>query len=228
MEPVRPDNLSEPATACLAALVQAGFADAISIGGALGLLHYRNYRVTHDVDAWWEPQVTSEQQQQVIAVLEQTLSAYGQVRRREWGDVTCVDIVQSGNVGFSFQIARRSVRLEPPIRDPAHHILLDSLNDLIASKMVALVERGAPRDFRDIHEVCVSGLGTPARCWALWKERQSRSGGDSEPSRAKLAVETHLQRIAQHRPLESIDDVAQRGEAERVRRWFREVLLNAL
>lgn len=228
MQPVRPTNLSEPATACLAVLVEAGLAGHVSIGGALGLLHYHNYRTTHDIDAWWEPAVTSEQQQQVIAVLERTLARYGQVRRRQWGDVTCVDIVQSGNVGFSFQIARRSVRLEPSVRDPAHHVLLDSLNDLIASKMVALVERGAPRDFRDIHEVCASGLGTPAGCWALWKERQTRSGGDSEPSRAKLAVETHLQRIAQHRPLASIDDARQRGEAERVRRWFREVLLNAL
>ncbi len=43
-------------------------------------------------------------------------------------------------------------------------VKLDSLPDLVASKMVALIERGAPRDFRDIHAVCRAELLTGGRC----------------------------------------------------------------
>jgi hypothetical protein len=39
--------------------------------------------------------------------------------------------------------------------------------------MVALVEHGAPRDFRDIHTVCMAGLSTPDDCWSLWRQRQA-------------------------------------------------------
>jgi hypothetical protein len=104
--------------------------------------------------------------------------------------------------------------------------LVDSLQDIVASKMVALVERGAPRDFRDIYAVCQAGLVTPWECWQLWEQRQRLSGSDTDDARARLAVETHLRRIALHRPLKGIADVAQREAAQRVRQWFTEVLLN--
>jgi hypothetical protein len=42
------------------------------------------------------------------------------------------------------------------------------------------------------------------------------------------AVQTHLARIAQHRPLEEIADPAQRTQAEQVRSWFAMEFLNAL
>jgi len=41
-------------------------------------------------------------------------------------------------------------------------------------------------------------------------------------------VETHLARIAQHRPLVQITDPQRRAEAEEVRRWFLEEFLNVL
>ena len=128
----------------------------------------------------------------------------------------------------TFQIASRSAQLEPSGTVPWTDVSLDSLTDLVASKMVALVERGAPRDFRDIHAVCAAGLTTVSECWRLWRLRQEQTGSDDDRHRARLAVETHLARIAQHRPLESILDPAQREEAERVRNWFAEELLNAL
>lgn len=77
---------------------------------------------------------------------------------------------------------------------------MDSFEDLVASKMVALVERGAPRDFRDIHALCTAELIAPAHCWQLWRQRQNLAGSDANPDRAKLAVETHLTRISLHRP----------------------------
>jgi len=111
---------------------------------------------------------------------------------------------------------------------PWTDVLLDSFPDLIASKMVALVERGAPRDFRDIYAVCEAGLTNAGECWQWWSERQRAAGSDDDTNRARLAVETHLARIMQHRPLSSIHNSAERAQAERVRTWFLGEFLNAL
>ena len=122
----------------------------------------------------------------------------------------------------------RSAQLEPSAPAPWTDVLLDSFPDLLASKMVALVERGALRDFRDIFALCHAGLTTPQECWSLWRRRQQLAGSDTDSARARLAVETHLARIAQHRPLREIADPTKRAEAERVRRWFVQELLDAL
>jgi hypothetical protein len=131
-------------------------------------------------------------------------------------------------VAFSFRIARRSAQLEPPAPAPWTDVLLDGFPDLLASKVVALVERGAPRDFRDIYALCHAGLTTPEECWSLWRRRQQLAGSDTDSARARLAVETHLARIAQHRPLREIADPTKRAEAERVRRWFVREFVDAL
>ncbi len=132
-----------------------------------------------------------------------------------------------GKTVFSFQIASRSAQLQPTTTLPWSDVALDRLPDLVASKMVALVERGAPRDFRDIYYLCHAGLMTPADCWKLWRQRQQEARSDTDPHRARLAVETHLTKISQHRPLEAIADSAQRAEAEAVRSWFKQELLHA-
>jgi hypothetical protein len=46
--------------------------------------------------------------------------------------------------------------------------------------------------------------------------------------RARLAVETHLARIAQHRPVAEIGDPEERAHAERLRAWFTTEFLDAL
>ena len=226
--PHRPTHLSDHAEACLQALADHGMGKKISLGGALGLLHYLDYRPTNDVDAWWDASATAEHQRQVIRLLEATLEPFGQVKTRAWGDVISVELLQQGRVIFSVQIARRSAQLEPSAPAPWTNVLLDSFPDLVASKMVALVERGAPRDFRDIHALCQAGLTTQHECWGLWRRRQRLADSDTDSSRARLAIETHLTRIAQHRPLDRIADSQQRAEAERVRSWFREEFLDAL
>ena len=104
---------------------------------------------------------------------------------------------------------------------------LDSLADLVASKMVALVERGAPRDFRDIHAVCQAGLLTPRDCWRLWQRRQAAAGNSADVERATLAIQTHLARIAQHRRLDHIADSTQQQQAEAVRAWYLGAFLDA-
>jgi len=224
ISPSAPSNVSEYAEACLNALAAAGLGDRISLGGAFGLLHYLDYRSTHDVDAWWSDSVTKEERRVVVRVLSETLSAFGQVRMRQWGDVISVELQAGGRTAFSFQIANRSARLREPVPSP-WGIPLDSFEDLLASKMVALVERGAPRDFLDIYAVCQAGLATPTECWELWRRRQESSGSDINDRRARLAVESHLMRIVNHRPLESIKDTTERKEARKVREWFKQEFL---
>ncbi len=139
-----------------------------------------------------------------------------------------MELAREGKTVFSFQIAHRSVKMQPSVQAGWTDVLLDSLVDLLASKMVALVERGAPRDFRDIYTLCQADLTTPSQCWQLWRQRQQLAGSDTDANRAHLAIETHLTRIAQHRPLEQIADHAQRLAAEQVRSWFRTEFLHAL
>jgi len=228
MQPHRPTHMPDYAEACLQALAANGLGEKISLGGAFGLLHYFDYRPTHDVDAWWVPSATAEDRRQVIRVIEETLQSFGQVKKRAWGDVVSVELMREGKTVFSFQIAHRSVQLEPPAPAPWTDVLLDSFPDLLASKMVALVERGAPRDFRDVYALCRAGLTTPQECWELWRRRQQLASSDSDSARARLAVETHLARIAQHRPLGDITNPTKRAEAEQVRRWFVQEFLDAL
>jgi predicted nucleotidyltransferase component of viral defense system len=221
-------NISEYARLTLEQLAAHHLGNKLSLGGAFGLLHYLDYRPTHDVDAWWLAETTSSEQAAVLTVIEDTLAQFGQVKRRAWGDVTSIELLQAEGVVFSFQIAHRSAQLQPSTPAGWTDVLLDSLADLIAGKMVALVERGAPRDFRDIYQLCRENLTTPAQCWQWWEQRQILAGSDASHHRARLAVETHLSRIIQHRPLESIDDPNQRNAAQQVRSWFQTEFLDAL
>jgi hypothetical protein len=142
-----PSNAPAYAKICLDALVRKGLGKEISLGGGFGLLYYLDYRPTNDVGAWWEESATPEDQQRVILEIEAALEPYGQVKKRKWGDVSSVELLQDDEKVFSFQVARRSAQLQPPVLSPELDILPDSFPDLISSKMVALVERGAPRDF---------------------------------------------------------------------------------
>ena len=226
-QPRRPQQLPDHSESCLQALVDQGLAQHISLGGAFGLLHYLDYRATHDVDAWWTDTAAEADRHQVLQVLEGVLGRTGEVKTRTWGDVASVALVLAGRTVFSFQIARRSAQLEPSRPAPWIQVPLDSLADLVASKMTALVERGAPRDLRDVHAVCEAGLLTPRDCWQLWRRRQSAAGSSVDVERAKLAIHTHLARITQHRRLDLIADSTQRQQAEAVRAWYAGAFLDA-
>ncbi|HXF86165.1 MAG TPA: nucleotidyl transferase AbiEii/AbiGii toxin family protein [Anaerolineales bacterium] len=226
LQPQQPSRLSPYAQACLNALVSADLARHISLGGAFGLFHYLDYRFTQD-DAWWSDGVSEGEKKSVVDMLKNVLSEFGKVNVRSWGDVVSVELLQEGKTVFSFQIAARSARIQESILAGWIDVPLDSLSDLIASKMVALVERGAPRDFLDIYSICKAGLATADECWSLWAQRQVMSGSDADLSRARLAIETHLERIALHRPLDQITDEVQRQQARQVREWFSSVFLKA-
>ena len=222
----RPKSVSEFARACLDALSVSGHGQWISLGGAFGLAHYFEYRATQDVDAWWMEAATHDQRQQVIRTLAETLRAFGVVRTRAWGDVVSVELMRAGKKVFSFQIARRSAQLAEPTMSAWAGVRLDTFDELVASKMTALVARGAPRDFRDIYTLCAENLYTRARCWELWQQRQQLAGEDADVQRATLAIRTHLSRIVQARALTQIADAQERAVAEQVRTWFKQEFLD--
>ncbi len=220
-QPVRPTQISEYARACLDGLAAGGLGQYLSLGGAFGLAHYYEYRSTHDVGAWWVEPVSSDERQRITHLLEEILRSYGQVRTRMWGDVVSVELSGQGKAVFSFQIAHRSAELQPPLPGPwPGGIRVDSFDDLVASKMTALVERGAPRDLRDIYMLCQSGRCDLVRCWRLWEERQRLANETADRKRAALAIRTHLARLEQARPLDQIADDEERSAAEKLRTWF--------
>jgi len=221
MEIRSPEKIPKYAALCLNALSSHGLGHYISLGGAFGLMHYFEYRPTADVDAWWQPDCTSDVQKQVIEVLEGVLQAHGSVRTRRWGDVASVELLDGTKKAFSFQIARRSAQLSAGNPSPWGDIRLDSFDDLVANKMVALVERGAPRDFLDIFTLCEQNLVTVHQCWRLWEQRQTLADAGTNFDRARLGILSHLARIEQHRPLDTITDPASRANAARVRQWFK-------
>jgi hypothetical protein len=227
-EPERPKNISPHALACLEALARTGLGRYVSLGGAFALAHYVEYRETKDVDAWWSDDAGPEDRERVLGAVEATLRPFGEVRRRAWGEVASVDLAVEGRTIFEFQVARRSARLATPHRSSWPPIALDALDDLLASKMVALVERGAPRDFRDLFTVCDRGLADPERCWVLWETRQRLAREDDDRRRAALAVRTHLARLELARPIDAIMGHGEREAARRVRAWFAEEVLRGL
>ena len=72
----------------------------------------------------------------------------------------------------------------------------------------------------DIFSICQAGLVTVNECWSLWHKRQMLANSDENSARARLAIETHLARIATHRPLNKIANASEREQAEKLRSWF--------
>jgi hypothetical protein len=117
----------------------------------------------------------------------------------------------------------RSLSLDPPLPSRWPPILIETLRDNIASKMNALVRRGAPRDFTDIHRVVELGLLSAADCWSLWSSRNP--GEQVEAARQMVCV--YLAGLDARRPLEAITDPVQRQRAQQVRTWFQQHFLRA-
>jgi len=95
--------------------------------------------------------------------------------------------------------------------------VIETLDDNIASKMMALVARGAPRDFVDITEIVDARLVSAARCWELWAEK--KPGIELEDARVR--VQTHLARIEARMPIERLP-VERREAAAELRAWYRD------
>jgi len=222
IEPPQPQPLEPLATEILEALRTSPAAGEIVLGGYFALRQYMDYRVTHDVDAWWRTGRSETAMRAIQGALSEVANRHElKVREREWGETVSFELVGEGGTIFSFQIALRSVELEPPLPSRWPPILIESLHDNIGSKMNALVQRGAARDFLDVREAVARNLVSVSECWDLW----ARKNPAGDLNAARVHVLRHLEALEQRRPLEGIQGPEERARAESTRAWIRESLL---
>lgn len=189
--PKPPSRLGPFAREVLEFLAGHDEAAEIVIGGGIALAHYVDYRDTFDLDAWWAVAPT----------------------------VPANKLLDGQRKVLSLQIAPRDRYLDATLEAAWPPVHIETLRDNVASKMTALVERGAPRDLRDIHELCRRDLVTDAECWRLYE--QKNPGQAVHEAAAKVLHS--LERLETLRPLHGIADDRQREEAAAVRRWYRDV-----
>jgi len=103
-----PKSLTMYAKVCLEALKNSPLGQFITLGGAVGLSLYHEFRTTKDVDAWWATDVSENEKESIIKLIKATLENYGTVTIRRFGDVVSVGLRQQNKVVFNFQIARRN------------------------------------------------------------------------------------------------------------------------
>jgi hypothetical protein len=217
VDPRKPEHPDPFAAAFLDRLKDRPEAEQFVLGGYFALKHYLDYRDTGDVDAWWR----TRQDAQALAVARQvfaeTAAEFGYtVRERSWGETVSLEALDGANKAFSFQVSIRSVEIGEPVPSPWGRFPIETLDDNVASKMMALVARGAPRDFVDIKELVDAGLVSVARCWELWSEKKSGIELDD----ARVRVQTHLARIEARMPIERLP-VERRETAADLRAWYR-------
>src|SRR5438093_5955055 len=109
-----PENLDPLAEKILRELAGQPQAAEIVLGGYLALQHYLNYRKTHDIDAWWRWRASPEAERAILAAMQRVAADEGlDVRERRFGETLSVELVWQGQKRFSFQIAVRTIALEP-------------------------------------------------------------------------------------------------------------------
>lgn len=218
--PSAPSRLGIYAREVLEYLAGHPAAAEIVIGGGIALAHYVEYRETFDLDAWWAVAPTAPANALLDEAMHAVASRHGLACvRRSWGETVSLELIDGQRKVFSLQIAPRDRYLDATLEADWPPVRIETLRDNVASKMNAVVNRGAPRDLRDIHEVCRRGLITVPQCWELYE--QKNPGLSSRDAAAKVLHA--LERLEIQRPLDSIADDEQRREATAVRRWYREV-----
>ena len=200
-------------------------ASNLILGGHFALKCYVDYRQTHDVDAWWPIQLEGRERQATVAMLQEIIGRIAQadglkMNERATGALVSLELGHSRRKKvFSVQVAERERELEPPIESPWPPLQIETLRDNLASKMEALVERGAPRDFIDARAVVERKIATLDELWQLWQQKRP----ETELAQAKVRTRRHLEAIAARRPLESLAKNEQERAAE-LRRWVQEEL----
>jgi len=218
LTPTPPKNLNAYAKELLDAL--AGHPEAIEIvlGGGVALSHYLEYRRTVDVDAWWRADSKAESRRLIHTVMEKLAAKHGmKIRVRTWGDTESYELLDDNKKKFSFQISSRTQYIDAPLAAAWTPILIETLRDNVASKMTALVERGAPRDLLDIYQLCTNQVLSVPECWMLWTEKNP--GRDVHDGRLKVLF--HVERLELQRPLGKIERPEERDGAAAVRDWFK-------
>lgn len=224
MQPVTPKNLNPFARELLESFAGHAEAAEIVLGGGVALSHYLEYRDTVDVDAWWRTEPSEDVLRFVESCMKALAAKHGlDYRRRTWGETESLELLRGSQKQFSFQISQRTLYLDTALPAEWQPLWIETLRDNLGSKMTALVERGAPRDLRDVHELCAHGLASIEECWHLWRVKNSERDPREGPEKVLFFVE----RLEMQRPLEKIQVPAERERASALRHWFREVLCPA-
>jgi hypothetical protein len=213
----KPDDLDPLADKVLARLAGRAEMGEIVLGGYFALKHYLDYRKTHDIDAWWRTRANSATALAIEDIMRSLAADEGLAfQKRVFGDTASFEFIRDKRRVFSFQIAVRSVELEPPVASPWPPVLIETLADNVGAKMNALVDRGAPRDFADIRRLADAALVNQTQCWELWQRKNP--GGSMDDARNKVRL--HLRALTARRPLDSIANPAERQQASATRQWF--------
>jgi hypothetical protein len=218
LQPRKPAGLPPDAEEILTELRAYPEAQEVVLGGHLAPKHYLDYRRTNDIDAWWRRARSPAAEAAIRAAMASVAQRHRlELGERAFGEVTSFEFLTGRRKVFSFRIAPRWRYLHEPLLSPWPPLLMETLQDNIASKMNALVNRGAPRDFLDVQRVVEEGLLGIEDCWALWQ----RANPDDTITVGQQKVLFHLAALETRRPLESIEDPDARGRASRTRSWFR-------
>lgn len=222
--PQKPQTLDPRAARLLEWMGAQPWARLIVLGGGVALKHYLDYRGTKDCDAWWDSATTAEQKSSIVPEISGAmlrLNPGASLRHDNWGEVNSVSLVENGKVVFSFQIASRTRQLAPYIESSWGGIRIESLEDNVASKMSAFVDRGVGRDFADVYQLH-NRLGWSASdLWQLWR----RKNPDRELADAQAQARVKFEVLLRSRPLEKIANVAERNAAAVAREWFQKAML---
>lgn len=222
---IPPSRLSAYAREVLELLAGHAEAAEIVIGGGVALSHYVEYRDTFDLDAWWATAPTSSARELMGRAMQTVAERHGLTfNRRTWGDTESYELGDGERKVFSLQIAPRDLFLEPTLEAAWPPVRLETLRDNVASKMTALVERGAPRDLRDVHHLCHHGILSAAECWQLY--RQKNPGQDVRTAADKVLH--GVERLEMQRPLDTIVSQDDRLQASAVRAWYRDVFCKSV
>jgi hypothetical protein len=223
IRPKPPQNLNPLCRELLECLAGHAEAAEIVLGGGVALSNYLEYRETVDLDAWWRESPLPE----VLAFLEGCMKALAakhglDYRRRTWGETESLELLRGSQKLFSFQISQRTRYLDQPVPSAWQPVLIETLRDNVASKMTALVERGAPRDLRDVFQLCHHGIATIDECWSVWRIKNPQR----EPSEGPEKVLFYIEKLELMRPLDKLPQET-RSAAAALRQWYRDVFCPA-
>ncbi len=172
IDPTPPINLNPYAKELLNKLAGHSEAAEIVLGGGVALSHYFEYRGTVDIGAWWRESATAATRNLIQKLMKDLATEHQcSFRLRSWGDTESYELLQAGRKIFSFQVSVRTRYMDAPMAAKWSPVMIETLRDNVASKMTALVERGAPRDLRDIYELCIREISNPTECWHLWNDK---------------------------------------------------------
>lgn len=224
--PKPPQQLDPVVREILEQLRHQPAAATIVLGGGVAFKHYLDYRNTHDVDAWWAPGVTPPEREAALtafrALLRPIATRHGLLlSERRFSDVVSLELHDPAKrkAICSLQIASRDRYIGSPAPTVWPPLEIEALTYTLASKMTALISRGAPRDMLDVYTSCRHGLTTVSELWALWQEKNPALLVQD----AQHQILAHVTALEARRPLSSLA-AEEREHASTIRTWLTTVL----